>query len=59
MENNNTTKPIELSKEFWEWLWKTDKQSYALILMGHMELIEVKHKEYEQEKLNKEREEET
>ena len=47
---------IELTKEFWEWLWKTDKQSYALILMGHTELIDVKHKEYEQ--VNKESEEE-
>ena len=50
---------IELTKEFWDWLWKTDRLSYVLILMGHTELIDVKHKEYEQEKVNKEREEET
>lgn len=56
MENNNTTKTIELSKEFWEWLWKTDRKSYAFIVMGHTELIEEKYKEYEQ--ANKESEEE-
>lgn len=58
MENNNTAKPIELSKEFWEWLWETDKLSYTLILMNHTELIEEKYKDYEQEKANKESEDE-
>ena len=57
MENNNTTtKPIELSQEFWEWLWETDKQSYTLILFGHIELIEKKQEEYKQYIADKEKE---
>ena len=56
MENNDTTKPIELSQEFWEWLWEKDRKSYAYIVMGHTELIEEKYKEYEQAQANKERE---
>lgn len=45
---------IELTNEFWDWLWETDRMSFALIRMGHGELIEGKYKEYGQEKVNKE-----
>lgn len=58
MENNNTPKPIELSREFWEWLWETDKQTYTLILFGHIELIEKKQEEYKQYIADKEKEKE-
>ena len=48
---------MSLTKEFWDWLWETDRLSYTLILMNHTELIEGKYKEYEREKVNKESEE--
>jgi hypothetical protein len=54
MENNNTAKTIELSNEFWDWLWETDRQSFELIMMRHGELIEGKYKEYERARANKE-----
>lgn len=54
MENNNTAETIELTEEFWEWLWEKDGKSYALILLGHTELIEGKYEEYQQAKKGKE-----
>lgn len=57
MENNNTAKTIELSKEFWDWLWETDRKTFALITLGHGELFETKWEEYERAKASKESEE--
>ena len=56
MENNNTAKTIELSEEFWDWLWNTDRKTYALIALNHGELIEEKYREYEQMQAHKESE---
>ena len=56
MENNNTAKTIELSKEFWDWLWETDRKTFALITLGHRELLETKWEEYERAKASKESE---
>lgn len=45
-----------MTKEFMEWLWETDKQTYTLILFGHIELIEKKQEEYDKYIADKEKE---
>ena len=60
MENNSIAEPVgftKATKEFWDWLWNTDRQSYDLVTMGHLELLELKHKEYEQTQTSNKQEE--
>lgn len=45
-------------KEFTDWLWDNDRKTFALITLGHRELLETKWEEYERVKASKESEEE-
>lgn len=43
-------------KEFIDWLWETDRKTFALIMLGHRELLETKYEEFKRAKASKESE---
>lgn len=50
------TKEEYYEKEFIDWLWETDRKTFALIMLGHRELLETKYEEFERAKASKESE---
>ena len=45
------TKEEYYEKEFIDWLWETDRKTFALIMLGHRELLETKYEEFERAKV--------